>query len=117
MTLVLGKKVAEVHVKLCHDETHHYPELLRKGKIDKKTFDAWTATLTLDELRGHYHRNPPEHFVAHLTEEETALMDTEVAAFNKVLSQRVKDRAENHLRFNHHAHKRTTAMHVVPKIK
>jgi hypothetical protein len=111
--LVPGSTVAEVHLKLCIDETYHYPEWYRAGKITKDKYDAWVATLTDLEKHGHYHRSPPEHFMVSLTAEETVLKDTDVAAFNKVLNEKVRERAENHLRHCHHAHEHKATTHKI----
>lgn len=93
-TLNPGKKLAELHAKLCTDETIHYPEMHKAGKIDTAQYAAWKATLTPHELMGYYKRVPDIHVSAKFTHEETALMDTDVPTFNKLMLERLKERAE-----------------------
>lgn len=100
-----GEARAEVHFKLCTDETIHYPELHRAGKISREQFEQWKSTLTRDELLGHYKRVPDIHVVAHFTHEETALITSDRPAFNEIMQQRVKEAAERALRYSApHAH-------------
>lgn len=96
-TLKPGERRAEVHVKLCTDPTIHYPELYKAGKLDRETYEAWKSTLTPRELMGHYQRIPDVHVVANFTHEETALIDSDREAFNKLLNERIRERAEAHL--------------------
>jgi hypothetical protein len=92
-----GERRAEVHVKLCTDPTIHYPELYRAGNLDRETYEAWKATLSPSELMGHYKRVPDVHVVANFTHEETALRETDRDAFNELLNERIRERAEAHL--------------------
>lgn len=96
-TLKGGKRVVEVHAKLCTDATIHYPALYKAGKLDKETYEAWKATLTLDELHGRYRRVPDAHVVANFTHEEALLIETDLEAFNKLLNERIRERAEKTL--------------------
>jgi hypothetical protein len=94
MSLKPGEKNAEVHAKLCTDPTIHYPEMHKAGKLDTETYTAWKATLTRNELMGHYKRVPDVHVVASFTHDETALMTTDLPAFNALLQTRLRERAE-----------------------
>jgi hypothetical protein len=93
-TLKREERLAEVHAKLCTDPTIHYPDLYRAGKIDRKTFEDWKSTLSPKELMGHYKRVPDVHVVANFTHEETSLIDTDPEAFNELLNDRIRARAE-----------------------
>ncbi len=93
-SLKTGDRIAEVHVKLCTDETIHYPEMKKAGKITDAEYAAWKATLTRDELIGHYKRVPEIHVTAAFTHEETALMTTDLPAFNVLMRSRIEERAE-----------------------
>jgi hypothetical protein len=84
-TLNPGTRLAEVHVQLCTDETIHYPEMHKAGKISHEDYEAWKATLSRDELLGRYKRVPDIHVVANFTHEETALMQSDLPAFNALL--------------------------------
>lgn len=109
-TLKAGGKLAEVHVKLCTDETIHYPEMHKAGKIDAAQYADWKSTLTRDELLGRYKRVPDVHLVVRCTHEETALMDSDLPAFNELLLMRCKERAEIALLHQvPHQHSTTTA--------
>lgn len=104
-----GKRIAEVHAKLCTDETIHYPDMHRAGKLDSAKYAAWKATLTREELMGHYRRTPDVHVTVQFTHEETTLMDTDLPAFNTLLQQRLKERSEVALLHQSpHRHKTTT---------
>lgn len=46
---------------------------------------------------GHYKRVPDVHVVANFTHEETALIESDREAFNKLLNERIRERAEAHL--------------------
>jgi hypothetical protein len=89
-----GKKIAEIHVKLCRDETIHYPDWRKSAKITEEQFQTWKATLTRDELLGYYKRVPDVHLMVQFTHEETALMDTDLPAFNALLQTKLRARAE-----------------------
>jgi hypothetical protein len=52
------------------------------------------ATLTRDERFGVYKRLPDIHSMAFFTHEETALMTFDLAAFNKLMQERLSERAE-----------------------
>lgn len=106
-TFKSGEKIAEVHAKLCTDETIHYPEMFKAGTLDGAQYAAWRATLTRDEQLGYYKRVPDIHVMARLTHEETALMDTDLPAFNALLQQRLKERAETAL-LHQAPHRHTT---------
>jgi hypothetical protein len=93
-TLVPGEKLAEIHAKLCTDETIHYPEMRRAGTLSEADYQAWKATLTHSELNGYYERVPPINVMAKFTHEETALMQTDLVAFNKLMNERLRERAE-----------------------
>jgi hypothetical protein len=93
-TLTPGEKKAEVHAKLCTDETIHYPEMRKAGTITEDQFQAWKATLTRNELLGHYKRVPDIHIMASFTHDETALMTTDLPAFNALIQTRLRERAE-----------------------
>jgi hypothetical protein len=92
--LVPGETLAEVHVKLCTDETIHYPETRKAGQITEEQFQSWKATLTRDELLGVYARVPNICVMASFTHDETALMTSDSTAFNKLLIERIRERAE-----------------------
>jgi hypothetical protein len=96
-TLQSGVKVAEVHAKLCTDPTIHYPEMRRAGKITEAEYQAWKSGLTYKESIGHYKRVPDIHVLALFTHDETALMDTDLSAFNALLKTRLEEKAETAL--------------------
>jgi hypothetical protein len=93
-TLKPGETKAEIHAKLCTDPTIHYPELHKAGKLDAATYTAWKSTLTRDELMGRYKRVPDIHVMGSFTHEETALMTTDLPAFNAIVQTRLRERAE-----------------------
>jgi hypothetical protein len=102
------RKVFEVHAKLCTDETIHYPEMRKSGEITEDQYQAWKATLTREELLGHYKRVPDIHVTVQLHDDEAALIDTDLDAFNTLLQQRLRDEAEKALLFQApHRHKTT----------
>lgn len=104
-----GRNVAELHVKLCTDPTIHYPEMHKAGKLSKDDFTAWKATLTRDELLGHYKRVPDQHLVVTFSHDETTLLDTDRDAFTALAQTRAKERAEIALLHQvPHRHKTTT---------
>lgn len=104
------RKVFEVHAKLCTDETIHYPEMRKSGKISEDQYQAWKATLTRDELLGRYKRVPDIHVTVQLHNEEAALIDTDLDAFNTLLQQRLHEKAEKALLFQApHRHQTTKA--------
>lgn len=91
------RKVFEVHAKLCTDETIHYPQWRKSGKITEDQFRAWKATLTRDELLGHYKRTPDVHVAVRFHDDEAELAQTDPDAFNVLLNDRLKERAETAL--------------------
>jgi hypothetical protein len=93
-SLKFGETKAEIHAKLCTDPTIHYPELHKAGKLDTATYAAWKATLTREELIGVYKRVPDIHVMASFTHDETALMTTDLPAFNALIQTRLRERAE-----------------------
>jgi hypothetical protein len=93
-TLVPGQKLAEIHAKLCTDETIHYPEMRKAGKLSEADYQAWKSTLTPSELNGYYERTPVINLMAKFTHDETALMQTDLVAFNALMNQRMRERAE-----------------------
>jgi hypothetical protein len=93
-TLKPGHRIAEVHAKLCTDETIHYPEMVKTGEISQDDFKAWKATLSRTEMMGSYKRVPDIHVMASFTNDETALMTTDLPAFNELLQTRLRERAE-----------------------
>jgi hypothetical protein len=93
-TLVPGQKLAEIHAKLCTDETIHYPEMRRAEKISEADYLTWKTTLTHSELNGYYERTPVLNLMAKFTHDETALMQTDIVAFNKLMNDRLRERAE-----------------------
>jgi hypothetical protein len=104
-TLVPGQKIAEIHVKLCTDETIHNSTRRRSGEISEAEYQAWKASLTHDEKCGVYKRVPDVHLVASFTHDETALMGTD--EFNVLMNTRIRERAE--LALMHQApHRHTT---------
>jgi hypothetical protein len=94
MTLLPGETKAELHVKLCTDETIHYPDMRKAGTITEEEFQAWKATLTRNELMGHYRRTPDIHVMASFTHDETALMTSDPAAFVALANARIAEQAE-----------------------
>ncbi len=93
-TLKTGEKVAEIHAKLCLDETIHYPDKHAAGEIDDAQYANWKSTLTRDELLGYYKRVPDVHITATFSHDETSLMETDLPAFNQLVQTRMKERAE-----------------------
>ncbi|MGF7180373.1 hypothetical protein [Tunturiibacter psychrotolerans] len=93
-TLVPGQKLAEIHAKLCTDETIHYPEMRKAGTVSEAGYQTWKATLTHSELNGYYERTPVLNLMAKFTHDETALMQTDIVAFNALMNQRLRERAE-----------------------
>ena len=103
------RKVVEVHAKLCTDPTIHYPEWRKTGKVDEEDFQAWKATLTRDELLGHYKRVEDIYVSVQLRHDDAALLGTDPDAFNRLLNQRLRERAEIALLHQApHRHKTTT---------
>lgn len=96
-TLKPGEKKAEIHAKLCTDETIHYPAMRKAGTLSEADYAAWKATLSREELLGYYQRVPDIHVMAKLTEDEWALKDTDLTAFNALLTTRLHEAAENAL--------------------
>jgi hypothetical protein len=114
-TLNPGKRLAEVHVQLCTDDSIHYPEMHKAGTISHEDYAAWKATLTRDELLGRYKRVPDIHVLASFTHEETTLMDSDLPAFNVLLLDRVNERAESALLHQvPHRHKTTSVKLSIP---
>lgn len=107
-----GKRLAEVHAKLCTDETIHYPDAMRAGKLDPAKYAEWKATLTRDELMGHYRRVPDIHVMVAFTHEETELMTTDLSAFNELLQARLRERAEAAL-LHQVPHRHSTTKHTI----
>jgi hypothetical protein len=68
--------------------------MFKAGKISGEDYTAWKATLTHEEAMGYYKRVPDIHIVASFTHEETALMDTDLPAFNALIQARLRERAE-----------------------
>jgi hypothetical protein len=66
----------------------------RGGTITEDQYQAWKATLTRDELLGVYKRVLDIHIMESFTHEETALMTTDLAAFNTLMQERLAERAE-----------------------
>ena len=93
-TLVPGQTIAELHAKLCTDETIHYPEMRKAGTITEAEYQAWKATCTREELIGVYKRVPDIPLMASFTHEETALMTTDLPAFNALIQARLADKAD-----------------------
>jgi hypothetical protein len=93
-TLVPGQKLAEIHARLCTDETIHYPEMRKTGKISEADYQTWKSSLTPQELNGYYERVPDIAVMAKFTHVETALMQTDLVAFNKLMNERLRERAE-----------------------
>ncbi len=96
-TLKPGEKKAEIHAKLCTDISIHYPAMRKAGNLPEAEYQAWKSTLTHDEKCGVYKRVPDIHLMASFTHEETALMDTDLPAFNALLNTRLHETAENAL--------------------
>jgi hypothetical protein len=94
------RTVVEVHAKLCTDETIHFPEMRKAGTISEEKFQAWKATLTRDELLGRYKRVPDIHVTVQLHDDEADLVNTDLNAFNALLQQRLKEKAETQLRYS-----------------
>ncbi|WP_130417544.1 hypothetical protein [Edaphobacter modestus] len=94
------RKVVEVHAKLCTDVTIHYPAMRKAGTITEEQFQAWKSTLSREELLGNYKRTPDLHICVQLRDDEAALVDTDLAAFNTLLQQRLKEKAETQLRYS-----------------
>ncbi|HTF66737.1 MAG TPA: hypothetical protein VK638_29040 [Edaphobacter sp.] len=92
--LVPGKRKLEVHAKLCTDETIHYPEWRKTGKIDEETYQAWKGTLTREELLGKYERVPDVHVSITLEGDDLDLMESDRDSFNVNLNEKIKGRAE-----------------------
>ena len=111
-TLKVGEKVAEIHAKLCMDETIHYPEKHAAGEIDDAQYANWKSTLTRDELLGYYKRVPDVHITATFNHEETSLMETDLPAFNQLVQTRMKEKAELAL-LHQVPYLHTTTKHVV----
>lgn len=108
-TLQSGQTIAEIHARLCTDETIHYPEMRRAGRITEEEYARWKATLTRDEAIGVYKRVADIPVMASFTHEETALMKTDLPAFNALVQTRLEERAENALLHQApHRHKTTT---------
>ncbi|WP_433963677.1 hypothetical protein [Tunturiibacter gelidiferens] len=106
-TLVPGQKIAEIHAALCTDETIHYPQMRKAGTLSEADYQKWKATLSREELCGVYKRVPDIHVMASFTHEETALMGTD--AFNLLMSERLRERAEAALMHQvPHRHKTTS---------
>jgi hypothetical protein len=96
-TLVQGETKAEIHAKLCTDETIHYPEMRKTGEVTEEVYQAWRGTLTREESMGYYKRVPDVHIMAPFTHEETLLMTTDLPAFNALVQTRLAEKAENAL--------------------
>jgi hypothetical protein len=108
-TLKPGETKAEIHAKLCTDPTIHYPELHKAGELDTSIYSAWKATLTREELMGMYKRVPDIPVMASFTHDETALMTTDLPAFNALVQTRLRERAEMALMHQvPHRHQTTT---------
>jgi hypothetical protein len=89
-----GETRLEIHVKLCTDETIHYPEMRKAGKITEDEYQKWKATLSLKELRGEYKRVPDIPVMAKFTGDEVALLKSDPVKFNELMNTRLKERAE-----------------------
>jgi hypothetical protein len=96
-TLVQGEKKAEIHALLCTDETIHYPKMHKAGTLSDADYATWKATLTRAELLGHYKRVADIPVMAKFSHDETALMETDLAAFNVLLTTRLHEAAESAL--------------------
>lgn len=92
--LVPGETKAEVHVKVCTDETIHSPQMRKAGTITEAQYQEWKASLTHDERCGVYKRVPDIHVMASFTHDETALMTSDPAAFAALANTRIAERAE-----------------------
>lgn len=92
--LVPGETKAEIHVKVCTDETIHYPEMRKAGTITEAQYQAWKSTLSHAELCGHYKRVPDMAIMADFTHDETALMTTDLPSFSALMKTRFAERAE-----------------------
>jgi hypothetical protein len=106
------RKIVEVHVKMCTDETIHYPEWRKSGKITEEQFQTWKATLTRHELLGHYKRTEDVHLTVQMHDDEAALVDTNLDAFNTLLQQRIREKGETALRYSTPYRKTTTSTPV-----
>jgi hypothetical protein len=105
-------KVVEIHAKLCTDPTIHYPEWHKEGKITAAQYAEWKSTLSRDELLGRYKRVPDVHVTAQLHQDDAALMDTDLDAFNALVHERIRERAEIAL-LHQSPHRHATTKHTV----
>jgi hypothetical protein len=92
---VPGQQKIEIHALLCTDESIHYPKMRKAGTLSEADYPGWKATLTREELHRYYKRVSDIPVVVKLTQDEWALKDSDLTAFNALRTTRLHEAAEN----------------------